>query len=207
MSKGFASTQRIALLAGGLFLGFGVLGVRLVWLHVVDRDSYLGTVVKNRHAITPERARRGDILDANNAILATSHSLLVVAVDPNSLRKPGDKLREKDEKKWPQLAALLGVPLPELQKIFTTKFRVSFPADKPAPATTASAASPAAGPAGLVFNLNLPSATEEKKIAVIDDEAPVPSEDADDVELDEPDQPNGARPIRWAKLAENVSES
>src|SRR5471032_2676623 len=108
MSKGFASTYRIGLLAGGLLLGFAVLGVRLVWLHVIDRDEFLRAIVKARHQIIPEKARRGDIVDKNNVVLATSQSLLVVGVDPSALRKPDDKLREKDEKKWPQLADLLG---------------------------------------------------------------------------------------------------
>src|SRR5882757_627218 len=142
MSKGFASNYRIFVLATGLFGVFGLLGARLVWLHVVDRDSYLRNIVKARRQIIVEKARRGDILDSNGALLATSHSLMQVCVDPSALRKPDDKLRAKDEAKWPQLAALLGLSLPEIQRIFTTRFRESAPADKPTPATAAFAASP-----------------------------------------------------------------
>ena len=109
MSKGFASTSRIGLLAGGLIVGFASVGVRLVWLHVVDRDTFLRSVAKARHQIIPEKARRGDILDSRGAILATSHSLIVVGVDPSALRKPGDKLRDKDEKKWSQIANRMGI--------------------------------------------------------------------------------------------------
>lgn len=212
MSKGFASTNRIALLAGGLFLGFAVLGVRLVWLHVVDRDTLLRGVVKTRRQIIPERARRGDIVDSHGAILATSHSLLVVGVDPSALRKSGDKLRAADEKKWPQLAALLGVPLPELQKIFSTKYRVSAPAEKSAPAdrpalaTPASAASPAAAPASLVFNFDLPSAAAEKKLAATDDASATVGE-SDEIEADDAEEKDGVVEIKWAKIAENISEA
>ena len=147
MSKGFASTGRIGLLACLLVLGFSAVGVRLVWLHVVDRDSFLRGVVKARQQIIPEKARRGDILDARGAILATSHSLIVVGVDPSALRKPGDKLREKDEKKWPQLAALLGLPLTELEKIFATKHR------EPASASPAAAGATPVVAGKLVFDL------------------------------------------------------
>jgi cell division protein FtsI/penicillin-binding protein 2 len=195
MSKGFASTHRIALLAGGLFLGFGVLGVRLVWLHVVDRDSLLRSIVKTRRQIIPERARRGDIFDSHGAILATSHSLLVVGVDPSSLRKPGDKLRETDERKWPQLAALLGVPLPELQKIFATKFRAPAVAEKPVAA---------AGSFALNFDLS-PTAEEKKSAAA--DATSIASGDVDEIEADDAEEKNGVVEIKWAKLAENISES
>ncbi len=196
MSKGFASNYRILVLATGLFGVFGLLGARLVWLHVVDRDSYLRNIVKARRQIIVEKARRGDILDANGAILATSHSLIEVGVDPSALRKPDDKLHAKDEAKWPQLAALLGLPLAELEKTFTTKFR------EPAPAPTASAASSAAAPAGLVFNLNLSPAAP----ATVKDGTAANAED-DDTEIDPAADGAGRHEIKWAKLAENISES
>lgn len=200
MSKGFASNYRILLLATGLFLVFGLLGTRLVWLHVIDRDSLLKNIVKVRRQVIVEKARRGDILDANNAILATSHSLLVVGVDPSAVRKADDKLRAKDEAKWPQLAELLGIPLSQLEKTFTIRFRESAPADKTTPATTATAASPTTATAGLVFNFNLPSATPAPAV-------PANAEDDDGVDLDPNVDANGRREIHWAKLAEDVSES
>ncbi len=193
MSKGFASTYRIFVLATGLLGVFGLLGARLVWLHVIDRDSLLRNIVKIRRQIIVEKARRGDILDAHGAILATSHSLLVVGVDRSALRKPDDKLCAKDEQKWPQLAALLGLPLSQLKKIFTTRFR------EPAAATTATAASPTAAPAGLVFNFDLTPAKSAATDAATDD--------GDDVELDPAADAAGRHEIRWAKLAEDISES
>jgi cell division protein FtsI (penicillin-binding protein 3) len=199
MSKGFASNYRILLLATGLFGVFGLLGARLVWLHVIDRDEFLRPLAKARRQIIVEKARRGDILDRNGAILATSHSLIVVGVDPSALRKPEDKLRAKDEQKWPHLAALLGLPLSELQKIFTTRFR------EPAPATTAPAASPTAAPAGPVFNFSLPStppAAERSEPAATDDE-----NDGGNLAVDAATDAAGRHEIKWAKLAENVPES
>src|SRR3954462_8790561 len=100
MSKGFASSYRIVILASGLFVCFGGVGTRLVWLHVVDRDSLLKTVTKVRQQTITEFARRGDIVDRNGALLATSSSRRVLGVDPTALRP-------QDEKLWPQLAALI----------------------------------------------------------------------------------------------------
>ena len=46
MSKGFASTSRVAIIAVGLFGCFAALGARLVWLHVFSRDELLGSIAK-----------------------------------------------------------------------------------------------------------------------------------------------------------------
>ena len=82
MSRGFAS-NRIALLGVVLFACFTGLGVRLVWLHVVDREDILRPVVRARPMLIPEMARRGDILDARGARLATSRNRWIAT--------PGDR--------------------------------------------------------------------------------------------------------------------
>jgi cell division protein FtsI (penicillin-binding protein 3) len=183
MSKGFASSYRIVLLASGLLVCFGGLGVRLVWLHVIDRDSLLKTITKVRHQLIPEVARRGDILDARGALLATSSSRRVVGVDPSVLRP-------QDQNLWPQLAAMIGMPEAELRRIFLTKYR------EPTPSTPAPAASAAVKPAGLVFNLDLPVPTA----AVEGPEA------VDDTEVDATPDEKGRRVIRWAKLHDDIPE-
>ena len=114
MSKGFASNPRQILLATIVLASFVGVGARLVWLHVIDRDALLRYVSQARYKIDPLPGRRGDILDANGAKLATSRSLIILAVDPQSLRK-------EDEAKWPQLAALIGMNPSELARIFNTK--------------------------------------------------------------------------------------
>src|SRR5437868_973397 len=165
MSKGFASSYRIVVLAAGLFVCFGALGVRLVWLHVIDRDSLLKTVTKVRRQLIVETARRGDIRDARGAPLATSRSTIVLGVDPSALRP-------QDEKKWPQLAAMIGLPEPELRKIFLTKYRL--PATTPAPAASA-----AAQPAGLVFNLG-----QMTSVAPVAPSSPPATQEEEDDEMD-----------------------
>ena len=116
MARGFASNYRIVLLAAGVFAAFVGIGVRLVHLHVIDRDRLTRYVDKARRQIVVESARRGDILDARGQILATSRPLIVLGVDPQALRP-------EDEARWPELARLLKLPLSEIQSAFRTKTR------------------------------------------------------------------------------------
>lgn len=189
MSKGFASSYRIVLLAAGLFVCFCGLAVRLVWLHVIDRDSLLKTIAKTRQQLIVETARRGDIRDARGAILATSRSTIVLGVDPSALRA-------EDEKKWPELAAKIGMPEQELRKIFLTKYRLT-------PANPASAASTAAQSPGLVFNFNqvTPAASAATNAN------PAETDEDDDTDLDPVAGENGRHLIKWAKLRDNIPES
>ena len=196
MSKGFASSYRIVLLAVVILVCFAGLGARLVFLHVIDRDVLVRFIDKARRQIIVESARRGDILDSKGGILATSRTLIVLGVDPQSLRK-------EDERKWPQLAELIGMPLADLTKTLLTKSRPAVP-------TNASPASSPAKPGDLVINFNLapasagPSAGKAAVTASASSGADAP---ADDTVLDDNADENGQRPIRWAKLSETVEES
>ena len=116
MSKGFTTSYRIALLAIAVLAMFAGLEARLVWLHVIDRDVLLRSVDEARRQLIVDNARRGDIVDAHGALLATSRSIIVLGVDPQYTRP-------EDRSKWPQLAALIGVPLAEVERTFLTKAR------------------------------------------------------------------------------------
>ena len=188
MSKGFASSYRTGLLALGLVVCFAGVGARLVWLHVVNRDELLRFVTRARQSVERVPARRGDILDRRGTVLATSRTLNLVKVSPGVLR-------DKDRPKWPQLARLLEMPLPEVEKILTTKFRAAAPAKSAAPTP------------GLVFNLNLPSVDAGDSAAPVAATAPAAATDANSIEPETAADKNGRREIVWAKLAENVSES
>lgn len=170
------------LLAAGLFVCFGALGVRLVWLHVIDRDALLKTIAKVRYQLIPETAQRGDILDARGARLATSTSRIVLGVDPMSLRP-------QDEKKWPELAAIIGMPEAELRRICLTRYR------EPAPGPAVSAEAP------IVLNLGrgAPVAANASAAAQAGSD--------DDTDLDPVADEKGRRPIRWAKLHDDISET
>lgn len=131
MSKGFASNFRIGLLAAMVFGGFGGVAARLVDLHVTDRPRFLAMIQKDRRELLPEYACRGEILDCDGRVLATSRPVVVLGFDPTDLR-PSDRA------KWPELATLLDRPLPVLTALLTTKPRPGA-GEPPGP--------------GLVFNL------------------------------------------------------
>ncbi len=131
MSKGFAS-NRLTLLAVGVLACFMGVGVRLVFLHVVDREELLGFVDKARRQIVVEHARRGTILDSRGNLLATSKSEITLAVDPWALVEYLDADRNEtrrarkaatERSKRVQLAALLGLPAAEVEKVFAPAMR------------------------------------------------------------------------------------
>lgn len=131
MSKGFAS-NRLILLAVGVLTCFMAVGVRLVFLHVVDREDLLGYVDRARRQIVVEHARRGAILDARGNLLATSRSEITLAVDAWSLLeyletdKNADRRARKaaaERAKREQLAAILDLPVAELEQAFVPRMR------------------------------------------------------------------------------------
>ena len=189
MSKGFASNYRIVLLATGLFVAFGALGFRLVWLHVIDREALLKTITKVREQLIVEKARRGDIRDSKGAILATSQPRIVLGLDPWAVKG-------SDEAQFPQLAALIGIPVSELQRVARIKYREV--AASPHSATLNSA------PLAPVV-LNLKPASERAAVAA-------PGADAaaagtmDDEGVDAVPDEKGRRRVRWVKLKDDLSE-
>ena len=179
MSKGFSSNYRTVFVAGVMFACFAAVGAKLVWLHTVNRDERLEKIATARKLRVVDTARRGDVVDARGAVLATSDPLIVLAVDPNALWAA-------DQDAWPKLAALIGMPELKLRKIFLTKCR------EPAPAEPA-----AAKPAGMVFNFNVtPPAA-----------APADPDEWDDARPDSAKSDDGRREIRWAKLSDSLSEA
>ena len=110
MSKGFASNIRMTLLAACVLSCFVGVGVRLVFLHVVDRDDLLKFVNKARRQIVVEHARRGAIFDTKGDLLATSRSFVMVGVDP-------EMMHPEDQRQWPELARLLNIPANDLAAI------------------------------------------------------------------------------------------
>ncbi len=186
MSKGFASNSRIGLLAFGVLLSFGVLGVRLVDLHVFAGPSRLRAASRARSLSFPLPAQRGVITDTLGNKLAMNVPEYQFGVDPQSLRSA-------DEGKWPELAQLLQVPLAEIEETFRRRVRgpartATGPADEsltirlnPAGSAAAAAAEP----------------VEEEKLPALAGLPPV-----------EPAAPAAAEPaeIKWAKLGDPVQD-
>jgi cell division protein FtsI/penicillin-binding protein 2 len=184
MSKGFTSSYRIALLASLVVAMFAGVGARLVWLHVIDRDDLLRSVNEARRQLISDSARRGDIVDDHGALLATSRSVVVLGVDPQFVRI-------EDAGKLAHLASLIGVPFQDVERICTTKTR----------STGAATGARAPAPESRVITLMAPAGAQPPAAAP-DADAPA----TDDTELDEPDRDDN-RPIRWAKLSDQVPES
>ncbi len=179
---GFASKIRIGLLAGGLFACFGVLSVRLVYLHVIDREELLKHLQTARYQIVNEPARRGDILDARGATLATSTQSVVLAVDPHALDA-------RQWRMWPELATLTGIPLEELRQLFVPRFR-----EPAAPA-----------PVGVTLDLAAPAAAPSLLPAVAADEAPVAATSTPPKIDPKTGKPERQR-IRYVVLRDDLSE-
>ena len=190
MSKGFASNPRQILLATIVLASFVGVGARLVWLHVLDRDTLLRYVSQARYKIDPLPGRRGDILDANGAKLATSRSLIILAVDPQSLRK-------EDEPKWPQLAALIGMNPSELARIFNTKTRPAAGSHSAHNTERNGASAPKS--ASFAFNVTPSDASTLVASSAAETENPDDEDEAPDA--------SGNRAIRFAKLSESITET
>jgi cell division protein FtsI (penicillin-binding protein 3) len=135
MSKGFAN-NRLTLLALGVVACFMAVGVRLVFLHVIDRDELLRFVDKARRQIVIEHARRGTILDSRGNLLATSRSEMTIAVDAWALdeflridKNPAKRVRRaaEEQAKRVQLAALLGLPVADIERAFVPAMRAIKP--------------------------------------------------------------------------------
>ncbi len=177
MSKGFASNYRIFLLSAGVFVCLAGIGTRLVFLHVIDRGKLLRYISQVRRQVIVEPARRGVIYDTHQHLLAANQSMYILGVDPQSIRP-------EDRSKWSELASLANLPLARLERLMTTKTRQ----------------------------------VQVKKSAEIKEEVPAvgvvfsltpqpPPVTPDEVEFDDVVIESMERPIRWAKLREDIDEA
>lgn len=95
-----------------LFLtGYGAIGFRLVELHAFKSTEFVDELESSRFRVLREMPRRGDILDVNGEILATSHIFLEVGVDRHEIKK-------EDLVRIPQIAKNLGLSVTEVQEAF-----------------------------------------------------------------------------------------
>lgn len=117
MSRAFISSFRSRLLCLAVGFAFCVLFGRLVHLHVIGREGLLAHVEKSRKMVQLVEARRGNIVDRQGNLLATTHTTINLGVDPQSV-DPSDLAR------LPELAERIGLPLDEVEAAFNRKSRL-----------------------------------------------------------------------------------
>ncbi|GAB3473533.1 penicillin-binding protein 2 [Massilia terrae] len=69
-----------------VFICFGLLVARFVWLQVVQHSKYMAQAEDNRIALLPIVPNRGLILDRNGAVLARNYSAYTLEITPSKLQ-------------------------------------------------------------------------------------------------------------------------
>jgi cell division protein FtsI/penicillin-binding protein 2 len=107
MKNVFIAPYRFYLVFFAIFLTFCSLGGRLFHLQVVNSEKYESFALNARKNFIPISARRGDLVDRKGNLLATTRSVVVVGMDPQSIE-------EQDRLKFDELAKLLQIPLEKI---------------------------------------------------------------------------------------------
>ncbi|MEM9226837.1 MAG: penicillin-binding protein 2 [Verrucomicrobiota bacterium] len=116
MNRAFVSGARFIFVVTLVVASFAAIFARLLFLHVVDHEKLSRIVESNRQAFQVIDARRGDVVDARGEILATTHQVFQIGVDPHAVR-------EEDFAQVAELARLLKLSPAEVDKAFRTKVR------------------------------------------------------------------------------------
>jgi len=83
---------RVGALFGFVFLCFGLLVARVVWLQVIKHNDYAALAEGNRLAIVPIVPNRGLIVDRNGVVLARNYSAYTLEITPSKLRNSLDSV-------------------------------------------------------------------------------------------------------------------
>src|SRR3981189_3082356 len=87
--------MRLTAVVAFVFICFGALVARFVWLQVVKQGQYMAQAEDNRIAIVPVVPNRGLIVDRNGVVLARNYSAYTLEITPSrlaSLENTLDKL-------------------------------------------------------------------------------------------------------------------
>ena len=68
-----------------VFICFGLLVARFVWLQVVKHSQYMAQAEDNRIALVPIVPNRGLIVDRNGVVLASNYSAYTLEITPSKL--------------------------------------------------------------------------------------------------------------------------
>ena len=117
MSKAFVCNQRATIVFAAIALSFAVLLGRLVYLHTWDHTDLLKQIESSRRMVKVLKARRGNVVDCQGNLLATSHTTVNIGVDPQVVHEP-------DSAKLKDLAKLLGKPIAGIEQAVSTKTKL-----------------------------------------------------------------------------------
>jgi cell division protein FtsI/penicillin-binding protein 2 len=110
-----------------LVASFATVFGRLWHLHVVRADQLAAQAEGNRRTLIAEQGKRGNIYDRSGNMLAGTRTRIEVGLDPWSVTAA-------DTTRWTALAAVLGVPLADIEAAAARKFRpTSDPVATPRP--------------------------------------------------------------------------
>ena len=83
---------RMTALAVLVFVCFGILVARFVWLQVIQHDKYHAQAEDNRIALVPIVPNRGLIVDRNGVVLARNYSAYTLEITPSKLQANMDSV-------------------------------------------------------------------------------------------------------------------
>ncbi len=114
MTPAFASSFRLGLVFLVFVAGFAGIGARLYYLQVVASEPLARIAESNRKQVIVQKAKRGNIVDRRGNLLAMDRTFIELGVDPQVIRA-------EDREKWPELAAMIDLPLTELEEKMKTR--------------------------------------------------------------------------------------
>ena len=126
----FIYKWRLAAVAAGLLCVFCAVFARLYYLHIERSDRSIEAVDKARKLFDKIPARRGNIVDAKNNLLATSRPVITLGVDPERTQLDAEgleKLRKLSEILKMEYGELLSIctPYQDAEKIADVKGRLT----------------------------------------------------------------------------------
>ncbi|MBQ6381503.1 MAG: PASTA domain-containing protein [Clostridia bacterium] len=109
------SLKRIRVLMLVIFLGFAILGVKLMWVQLVKGNYYKEKALQNQLSDTVVEAQRGTIYDSNMNVLVQSATVWKVFIDPVSIKSESEKYNKDVAEELAQnLSKILGVKKQEV---------------------------------------------------------------------------------------------
>jgi penicillin-binding protein 2 len=84
--------MRLSALVVLVFICFGLLVARFVWLQVYKHNQYMAQAEDNRIALVPIVPNRGLILDRNGVVLASNYSAYTLEITPSKLEASLDSV-------------------------------------------------------------------------------------------------------------------